>query len=263
MHTTLSTRRLAELKRPGSAARRPEQPAQGASSAVPVAPRESPAGADGAVARPLRARADPGKRSRRSSEAHDQLRDVLLAVLAEREPELPEHLLEVAALARTVAQGMGLRGKELEVVARAAELHDVGKIAVPEAILNKPAPLDLMERAIIESHCEAGERILSAASAMVPVARLVRATHERYDGHGYPDRLSGSEIPLGARIITVCDAYQAMINDRSYESRVSPRAALAELRRCAGTQFDPQLVEVFCRLVRERTSPERMRAATG
>jgi two-component system, cell cycle response regulator len=185
------------------------------------------------------------KRSRRTSDAPDQLRDVLLQVLAEREPELPEHLLEVAALARTVARRMGLAGEDLDVTVRAAELHDIGKVAVPEAILNKPAPLDRMERAIIERHSEVGERILAAAPAMTPVARLVRASHERYDGRGYPDHRPGSEIPLGARIIAVCDAYHAMISDRAYESGVSSRMALAELRRCAGSQFDPDVVEVF------------------
>jgi two-component system, cell cycle response regulator len=186
------------------------------------------------------------KRSGRSTDAPDQLRDVLLQMLAEREPDLPEHLMEVAALARTVGRRMGLQGEDLEVTVRAAELHDVGKVAVPEAILSKPGPLDRLERAIIERHSEVGARILAAASAMAPVARLVRSSHERYDGRGYPDRRSGKEIPLGSRIIAVCDAYHAMISDRSYESGISPRAAVAELRRCAGSQFDPEVVEVFC-----------------
>jgi two-component system cell cycle response regulator len=186
------------------------------------------------------------KRSRRSSDAPDQLRDVLLQVLAEREPELPEHLREVAAMAQSVGRRMGMQGEDLEVMVRAAELHDVGKVAVPDAILNKPAPLDRIERAIIERHSEVGERILAAAPAMGPVARLVRASHERYDGRGYPDRRPGQKVPLGARIIAVCDAYHAMISDRAYGRGVDAAAALAELRRCAGTQFDPQVVEAFC-----------------
>ena len=186
------------------------------------------------------------KRSRRSSEAPDQLRDVLLQVLAEREPELPEHLREVGHMARSVARRMGLQGEDLEVTVRAAELHDVGKVAVPDAILNKPAPLDRIERAIIERHSEVGERILAAAPAMGPVARLVRASHERYDGGGYPDRRFGPEIPLGARIIAVCDAFHAMISDRPYGPAVDAAAAFAELRRCAGSQFDPEVVEIFC-----------------
>jgi HD-GYP domain-containing protein (c-di-GMP phosphodiesterase class II) len=141
---------------------------------------------------------------------------------------------------------MGLAGDDLEILVRAAELHDVGKIAVPDAILQKPSALDASERAIIERHCEAGERILAAAAAMVPVARLVRASHEHFDGRGYPDRRPGSEIPLGARIISVCDAFHAMTADRPYRRALDVSDAIAELRRCAGTQFDPNVVEVFC-----------------
>ena len=186
------------------------------------------------------------KRSRDLSDVPDQLRDVLLQVMAEREPELNEHLSEVALLARTVGRKMGLVGEELEIVVRAAELHDLGKVAVPEAILQKPAALDPLERAIIERHSEVGERILAAAPAMGPVARLVRASHENYDGRGYPDRAAGEEIPVGARIISVCDAFQAMTSDRPYSRGKDVADALAELRRVAGSQFDPDVVEVFC-----------------
>jgi diguanylate cyclase (GGDEF)-like protein len=179
-------------------------------------------------------------------EEPEQLRKVLLQVLAEHQPGLPEHLRDVAEMARAVGQRMGLEGEMLETLIRAAELHDVGKIAVPEAILNKPAALESTERAIVERHSEAGERILAAAAAMVPVARLVRASHERFDGGGYPDRRSGSEIPLGARIIAVCDAFHAMTADRPYRRRMNPAQAILELRRVAGTQFDPDVVDVFC-----------------
>jgi diguanylate cyclase (GGDEF)-like protein len=186
------------------------------------------------------------KRSRQSSNAPDQLRDVLLQVMAERQPELPEHVHEVAVMARSVGRQMGLEGEELEIMIRAAELHDVGKVAVPDAILRKPSALDADERAIIERHSEVGERILAAAPAMSPVAGLVRASHERYDGFGYPDRRQGREIPLGARIIAVCDAFHAMTDDRPYSRGINESEAVAELRRCAGTQFDPQVVNVLC-----------------
>jgi diguanylate cyclase (GGDEF)-like protein len=195
------------------------------------------------------------KRYRRSLDAPDQLRDVLLQVMAEREPDLPDHVHEVAALAQAVGRAMGLTGEDLEVVVRGAELHDVGKIAVPEAILRKPGPLDPIERAIIERHSEIGERILSAAPAMAPVARLVRASHERYDGRGYPDHRPGSEIPLGARIIAVCDSYHAMRSDRPYGAGISAQEAIAELRRCAGSQFDPRVVEAFCEQFDTSASP--------
>jgi two-component system, cell cycle response regulator len=186
------------------------------------------------------------KRSPRSSNAPDQLRDVLLQVMAERQPELPEHVHEVAVMARSVGRQMGLEGEELEIMIRAAELHDVGKVAVPDAILQKSSALDAGERAIIERHSEVGERILAAAPAMSPVARLVRASHERYDGFGYPDRRQGREIPLGARIIAVCDAFHAMTSDRPYSRGINEGEAVAELCRAAGTQFDPQVVDVFC-----------------
>jgi HD-GYP domain-containing protein (c-di-GMP phosphodiesterase class II) len=186
------------------------------------------------------------KRSRQFSEASDQLQRVLLQVMAEREPDLYEHLHEVAVLAQAIGRRMGLAGEELEILVRAAELHDVGKIAVPDAILQKPAELEPDERAIIERHSEVGERILAVAPAMAPVARLVRSSHERYDGLGYPDRRTTEEIPLGARIIAVCDAYDAMTSDRPYQSSMAPQGALETLRACAGSQFDPLVVEAFC-----------------
>ena len=191
------------------------------------------------------------KRSRRTSDAPGQLRSVLLQVMAEREPDLHEHLAEVAVLARAVGRRMGLHGEDLDIVVRAAEMHDVGKVAVPDAILQKRAALDPAERAIIERHCEIGERILAAAPAMTPVAELVRASHERWDGSGYPDRLGGRAIPLGARIIAVCDSFHAMRSDRPYSPSVSERDALAELRREAGAQFDPAVVESFCAALRD------------
>jgi HD-GYP domain-containing protein (c-di-GMP phosphodiesterase class II) len=172
-------------------------------------------------------------------------------VIAERQPELPEHLNGVADMARAVGRRMGLAGEDLEILVRAAELHDVGKVAVPEAILQKPDRLDQSERAIIERHSEVGERILAAAPAMVPVAGLVRSSHERFDGHGYPDHRRGGGIALGARIIAVCDAFHAMTSDRPYQPPVQAGEAIAELRRAAGTQFDPEVVEAFCAALAE------------
>jgi two-component system, cell cycle response regulator len=198
------------------------------------------------------------KRSRRPSDAPDQLRDVLMQVIAESEPELPEHLREVALMAHALGRQMGMAGEDLEIMVRAAELHDVGKVAVPDAILEKTTRLDPGERAIVERHCEVGERILAAAPAMVPVARLVRASHERYDGRGYPDHRLGKEIPVGARILAVCDAFHAMTSDRPYHRAIDAAEAIAELRREAGAQFDPAIVEAFCtELAAERLGTAR------
>jgi HD-GYP domain-containing protein (c-di-GMP phosphodiesterase class II) len=144
---------------------------------------------------------------------------------------------------------MGLESDELFQVARAAELHDVGKFAVPDAILQKPGPLDDVEWSFMRQHTIVGDRILSAAPALEPVAKLVRASHERYDGNGYPDRLAGDDIPLGARIVAVCDAFHAMTSDRPYRRAIPMQNALLELRRCSGLQFDPDVVTAFCAVV--------------
>jgi two-component system, cell cycle response regulator len=186
------------------------------------------------------------KGARRRSSVGQQTRDVLMQILHEREPELHDHHHEVADLAVAVASKLSMLPDDVDVMARAAELHDIGKMAVPDQILQKPGPLDAGELEFIRKHTLVGERILAAAPALQPVARLVRASHERWDGTGYPDGLRGEEIPLGARIIAVCDAYHAMTSDRVYQPPIDPVAALMELRRCAGTQWDPQVVEIFC-----------------
>ncbi len=191
------------------------------------------------------------KRARHSPHAPDELRNVLMQVMAESRPDLPDHVDGVALLARSVGRRMGLVGEDLEILARGAELHDIGKVAVPDAILQKPGALDAGEREIVERHCEVGERILAAAPAMSPVARLVRSSHEHWDGRGYPDGRRGREIPLGARVIAVCDAFHAMTSERPYGHGTDASAAVAELRRCAGRQFDAEVVEIFCALLAE------------
>ena len=185
-------------------------------------------------------------KGQRSSSAQRQTQDVLVRVLREREPELGAHLNGVATAGggdRPGGEPAAPRSSTRSI--RAAELHDIGKIAIPDRVLHKLGPLDEDEWALMRTHTTIGERILAAAPAMAPVAALVRSSHERWDGDGYPDRLAGEQIPLGSRIIFVCDAYEAMTESRSYRDPISPEDALEELRRCAGTQFDPQLVELF------------------
>jgi diguanylate cyclase (GGDEF)-like protein len=186
--------------------------------------------------------------------ADEQSRDVLLKALEAHHPELGEHVQDVGVLAAAVAEELGLGGQQLQHVRHAAELHDIGKVAVPSSILDKPGKLDAEEWRFIARHTIIGERILGAASALRPVATLVRASHEHYDGNGYPDGLRGHEIPLGARIVSVCDAYDAMTSDRPYQRSLEHADALAELRRCAGTQFDPAVVDAFCRVNARQTA---------
>ena len=130
-------------------------------------------------------------------------------------------------------------------MAIAAELHDIGKIAIPGSILRKAGPLDADEWAFMRRHTLIGERIAQSAPALTGVAGLIRSSHERWDGAGYPDGLAGDQIPLGSLIVFVCDAYSAMTGDRCYQPSMSPAAARAELRRNAGTQFSPAVVEAF------------------
>ena len=187
------------------------------------------------------------KHSRRATAAA-QMRDVLLATLAAYQDDLAQHTTTgVAGSAALVGAERDLR--RLAAGARhAADLHDIGKVAVPASILTKPGPLSDEEWAFIERHPVIGERILAAAPALAGAARIVRSTHERYDGTGYPDRLAGDRIPLEARIVSVCDAYHAMTGERPFRGALGHREALAELQRCAGTQFDATVVEVFVRV---------------
>jgi diguanylate cyclase (GGDEF)-like protein len=175
--------------------------------------------------------------------------DVLLKVLSERTPGLQEHLGEVAQLATMVSRRLGLGESEVMRIELAAELHDVGKVAIPETILSKPGPLDDEEWEFVRRHTEIGERIVGAAPSLAHAAELVRSHHEHYDGSGYPDRLAGEDIPFGACVIGVCDAFGAMTKDRPYSDAITVADALAELRRCSGTQFHPRAVNAFCDLL--------------
>jgi diguanylate cyclase (GGDEF)-like protein/PAS domain S-box-containing protein len=219
----------------------------GASWGSVTLPDEAPDATSALVTADQRMYADKG--AGRAS-ARQQTRDIALRVLAERHPDLREHSGAVAGLARAVGLRMGLDDALLDDLERAAELHDIGKIAIPDAILAKPGPLDDEEWAFMRRHTLIGESVLSAAPSLRRAARIVRSSHERYDGGGYPDGLSGDRIPLGSRIVFVCDAFDAMIADRPYGTARSIDAALAELADCAGTQFDPAVVEAFCAEIR-------------
>jgi diguanylate cyclase (GGDEF)-like protein/putative nucleotidyltransferase with HDIG domain len=188
---------------------------------------------------------------RTRTSAGRQSRDVLVRALVERDPGLAAHAKGVAALAERLARALGLEADEVEHVRQAAELHDVGKVAIPDGILDKPGPLDESEWAFVRRHTLIGERIVRAAPALTRAAAIVRASHERWDGSGYPDGLAGEQIPLGSRIVAVCDAYDAMTSRRAYAPALAPAAALGELRAGAATQFDPAVVESLAAVLAE------------
>jgi diguanylate cyclase (GGDEF)-like protein len=156
------------------------------------------------------------------------------------------HSSRVAELGAWIASHLGLDAEQVELTRLAGSLHDLGKLAIPEEILRKPGPLTPPERLVLERHPQIGFRMLESLG-VDPVADWVLHHHERWDGMGYPDGLAGEEIPLGARIVFVADAYDAMTSDRAYRGRLTPPEAVAELERCAGTQFDPDIVTVFAR----------------
>jgi len=174
-----------------------------------------------------------------------------------------EHSHAVERLALRIADHLGLHGELRRSVGLAARLHDIGKSAIPRSVLEKTAPLSAYEWQMMRDHTVFGEQILRGGSEMDAVARYVRHAHERWDGKGYPDGLTGEQIPLASRIIFCADAYDAICTDRSYRRGASPAEGLAEIRSCSGTQFDPRVVDALARAVRpqlyRRPGPVRRR----
>jgi diguanylate cyclase (GGDEF)-like protein len=191
------------------------------------------------------------------SSASRQVTDALLQVITEQNAHLDEHVERVCELAGTVAEALGEPEHEVWRVRLAAQLHDIGKTAIPAAILEKPCALDEREWEFMRRHPLIGERIVLAAPALAGTAPLIRSSHEQIDGGGYPDGLIGEEIPLGSRIIAVCDAFDAMTTDRSYRKAMGVDAAVEELKRHAGTQFDTAVVKAFCHAVGSAHDPDR------
>jgi HD-GYP domain-containing protein (c-di-GMP phosphodiesterase class II) len=162
------------------------------------------------------------------------------------------HARWITDLSLKVGEGLGLDARQLKRLELGALFHDIGKIGIPQHILQKAGPLTDEERAVMETHPELGERIIAPIDRLEEVRPIVRHCHERYDGHGYPDRRAAEEIPIESRIIFVCDAYHAMTTDRPYRKRLPEAEALRRLEEGAGTQFDPHVVAVCKRVLVER-----------
>jgi response regulator RpfG family c-di-GMP phosphodiesterase len=188
--------------------------------------------------------------------ASDTATEALASVLAPQ----PHHRGQPSDMIAALATGIGLELKlpeeEIERIRIASLLHDLGKLAVPAEILDKPTALNDGEWQAIGEHPRIGQVILEQASSLREAVPVVLHHHERYNGGGYPHGLQGNEIPLGARIVAVADAYHAMVHDRPYKTALNHAQALAELRANAGTQFDPDVVEVFCSIYADGVPPD-------
>ena len=169
-----------------------------------------------------------------------------------------QHTEEVVRLAVAVAAELELDLEAVRTVELGAVLHDIGKVRVPEAILNKPGPLDEAEWVVMRTHPEVGEQIVRPIQSLQSILPIVRHHHERWDGTGYPDGLSGRAIPVGARIVAVCDAYRAMTEDRPYREALGPDAARRELEEGSGTQFDPDCVAALLRALDRRQATAKV-----
>lgn len=191
------------------------------------------------------------KANSRLNAVNGALTETLSSVVDARDLYLYRHSHQASNYTECIARRLAVPEEEIQLAKQGALLHDIGKIGIPEAILRKPGPLDDEERTIMNSHAEIGAEIVARTRELAPVAAIVRAHHERYDGAGYPDGLKGEEIPRGARIICVLESFDAMISDRPYRKGMSFDDAIAEIKRCSGTQFDPEVVRAFLGVIRE------------
>lgn len=181
-------------------------------------------------------------------DAQTHLSETLLAALQMRGHETEGHCRRVAAYALRIAEEMGLKGRVLSSIERGAMLHDVGKIAIPDAILLKEGNLTSEERHVMRTHPQAGAQLLEGFEGLAGARQIVLQHHERWDGTGYPARLAGEHICLGARIFAVADTLDALLSDRPYRKRQDVEIAAEEIKRCSGTHFDPAVVEAFQRV---------------
>ncbi len=177
-----------------------------------------------------------------------ELVDTVISVLDARDPYTYEHSWRVAHLAELIAKKMNIDEKWVDLIHMAAHLHDIGKVAVPDDVLNKPDRLTIDEFEIMKSHPRIGYNIVNKIDVLQETSLYILHHHERWDGRGYPCGLKGKEIPLGARIITIADSFDAMTSARSYQTGISIEDAFKEIKRCRGAQFCPEVVDVFMKL---------------
>src|SRR3989440_8540418 len=190
-----------------------------------------------------------GTRRRQQEESYVATIGALAAVLDAKDRYTEAHSRETAELAVKVGKRLGLQGEQRRLLEYGALLHDIGKIGIPGYILQKPGPLTPEEFAVMREHPAIGERILASVPFLAPLGPIVRAEHERWNGTGYPDGLKGEEIPIEGGIIHTCDAFHAMASDRSYRKALPSEEIVAELRKEAGHQFDPRVVDVMLELI--------------
>ncbi len=187
----------------------------------------------------------------KGTDARTQMIKTLLATLGERDFITEGHTRRLEKLCRLTAEKIKLSSKQLSDLILLSQVHDLGKIGVPDSILFKPGPLNNQELSTMRLHCVKGYRIALSSSGLSGVADLILKHHECWDGSGYPLGIKGEEIPVECRILAIVDAYDAMTTDRPYRKAMSKQAAVEELKRCSGGQFDPELVEVFLSVLKE------------
>jgi putative nucleotidyltransferase with HDIG domain len=179
----------------------------------------------------------------------DDMVDAMFAMLTLTDREMYEHGYRVAALAVSVARVLGLPGEALRTIERGALLHDIGKLAVPEAVLRKPAPLTVEETLLVRQHPSIGSELIAGVPYLHDCVPIIREAYERMDGLGYPAGIHAAEVSIGARIVSVADAYDTMTRPRVFRDAISTTDALLELQRCSSTQFDPLVVQAFAKVV--------------
>ena len=186
------------------------------------------------------------------TDAQEEAITALSTLVAKSLPAVAAHMERTGRLARAFVKDLGLGDRLARLVVAAARLHDIGKLGVPPWIMEKEGPLTDFEYDLMREHPLIGQNLIERKRELLPIGSLIRSTHEHWDGSGYPDGLSGAAIPLPARIVAICDAFDAMTKPRPFSASLSITTALTEIQRCAGTQFDPGAVPVFCGLFESR-----------